>query len=106
MIENLYNAARERIEFELSNGEDDDCDTATIRTEVDYIDGLKALSEGIDEYEEGSINYLDLRDYTEFIKRDERNGSAFKEALEAMFEFEDAENIEENIGSIVSVVFG
>ena len=105
MIENLYNAAKEKIESELADGEGL-CDTAVIRNEVDYIDSLNALCEGLDEFCENSIDYWDLRDYTEFIKKDEGSSDAFKETLEAMFEFEDAENIEENIDSIVSVVFG
>lgn len=105
MIENLYEAARDRIESELNDGDGSYCDISAIEYETDYIAKLNLLSDKLDEFEQGDIDYVDLKEFTKFIKRDERGSESFREELEAMFEFDNIENIDENIESIVSIVF-
>ena len=56
--------------------------------------------------EKGEINYEDLTQLTKFIKEDIGDIDRFKKRLEDMSEYEDIDNIKENIDSIVSIVFG
>ena len=105
MIENLYDAVKNNIEDELYL-ENSYCETSLIREYVDFIDNLNILSDKIDEYEKGTINYEDLTKFTKFIKEDVGDIDRFKKRLEDMSEYEDIDNIKENIDSIVSIVYG
>lgn len=105
MIRNFYDAVRSNIDEELYL-ENSYCETSIIREHVDFIDNLIILSDEIDEYEKGTITNKDLTKLTKFIKEDIGDIDEFKKRLEDMSEYEDIDNIKENIDSIVSVVFG
>ena len=105
MIRNFYDAVRNNIDEELYL-ENSYCETSLIREYVDFIDNLNTLSDTIDEYEEGTITNEDLTKLTKFIKEDIGDIDEFRKRLEDMSEYEDIDNIKENIDSIVSVVFG
>lgn len=105
MIRNFYDAVRSNIDEELYLG-NSYCETSLIREYVDFIDNLNTLSDTIDEYEEGTITNEDLTKLTKFIKEDIGDIDEFRKRLEDMSEYEDIDNIKENIDSIVSVVFG
>lgn len=105
MIRNFYDAVKNNIENELYL-ENNYCETSLIREYLDFIDNLNTLSDEIDEYEKGTITNEDLTQLTKFIKEDIGDIDEFKKRLEEMFEFEDVDNIKENIDSIVSIVFG
>ena len=105
MIRNFYDAVRNNIDEELYL-ENSYCETSLIREYVDFIDNLNILSDKIDEYEKGEINYEDLTQLTKFIKEDIGDIDEFRKRLEDMSEYEDIDTIKENIDSIVSIVFG
>ena len=97
VLEGLYDAAKERIEDELSYGLGE-CDTMTIDAESRYIENLALLSARINEDE-------DLSPYTKFIKDDEADREVFKQNL--MIRFGDLdEDEDENVEAIVSTIFG
>ena len=98
VLEGLYNAAKERIEDELSNGLGV-CETMTIDAESNYIENLTLLSDKIDEDDEE-----DLSPYTKFIKDDEVDREEFKQNM--MIRFGDLdEDEDENVEAIVSTIF-
>ena len=105
MIRNFYDAVRNNIDEELYL-ENSYCETSLIREYVDFIDNLNILSDKIDEYEQGTITDEELTKLTKFIKEDIGDIDRFKKRLEDMSEYEDIDNIKENIDSIVSIVFG
>ena len=105
MIRNFYDAVRSNIDEELYL-ENSYCETSLIREYVDFIDNLNILSDKIDEYEQGTITDEELTKLTKFIKEDVGDIDRFKKRLEDMSEYEDIDNIKENIDSIVSIVFG
>ena len=105
MIRNFYDAVRNNIDEELYL-ENSYCETSLIKEYVDFIDNLNILSDKIDEYEQGTITDEELTKLTKFIKEDIGDIDRFKKRLEDMSEYEDIDNIKENIDSIVSIVFG
>lgn len=105
MIENLYEAAKERIKEELEDGSGDNCNISAIKYEIGYIENLNMLSYKIDDIDNGDTSFEDLKEFTRFIKRDEGSKDSFIEVLEAMFVFEDDEDLEECIEMIASTIF-
>ena len=105
LIDILYLAARDRIEDELDSGIYERIDTDSINKDVCYINKLRYLSERLDDLEQGTIDYEEFCGYTNFIKEDESDIDVFRNGLEFVFDSGDADNIKENIDSIVSAIF-
>ena len=105
LIDILYLAARDRIEDELDSGIYERIDTDSINKDVCYINKLRYLSERLDDLEQGTIDYEEFCGYTNFIKEDESDIDVFRNGLELVFDSGNADNIKENIDSIVSAIF-
>lgn len=105
LIDILYLAARDRIEDELDSGIYERIDTDSINKDVCYINKLRYLSERLDDLGQGTIDYEEFCGYTNFIKEDESDIDVFRNGLELVFDSGNADNIKENIDSIVSAIF-
>ena len=105
LIDILYLAARDRIEDELDSGIYERIDTDSIKKDVDHINQLTNLSERLDDFEKGIIDYVEFSSYANFIKEIESDIDVFRNGLELVFDSGNADNIKENIDSIVSAIF-